>query len=393
MEDPYEGREQSAAKHEILRTYLQRLAFKVAWGPRGARTINYVDAFAGPWESKQESLDDTSPSIALRTLLDVRRSLAARGVNIEVRGFFVSRTLRGVAQLQRLEHRFPDAKIEIVKGTFEEALPAAQAFASGGQAPFTFVFIDPTGWKGFSMQKIAPLLKIGRGEVLINFMLEHIRRFADHNDASLLASIEDLFGDTHFRDEWQGTSGEERDDLIVAAYCRRIAARGDFKHCASTPIFQPTKDREYFRLVYATRSDVGLVTFREVETKGLAKQKQTRTKVKGEKRVEQSGQGEMFTADVMQPSRTYEDLTRERHLNRALNALDAMMSERMVIEWDLLVMAGLSYPLVREADVKNWLKQRVEEGAVKVIGLEGRQSVPQLGKGHHVRKTPPADRL
>ena len=392
MEDPYKGREQSAAKHDILRTYLQVLAYKVAQGRGGARTINYVDAFAGPWESKQESLSDTSPSIALQTLLGVRRSLEDVGVNIDIRAFFVSPKQEGVEQLRRLERQFPRATIEIVKGTFEEALPAAQTFAVRGRDPFMFLFIDPTGWTGLPMRKLVPLLKVGRGEVLINFMLEFIRRFADVKDASTSGSMEALFGDSDCRDEWQGSTGDERDDLIVDAYCRRVAALGDFKHCASTPIFKPMEDREHFRLVYATRSDVGLVTFRNVEAKGLAKQKQTRTKVKGEKRVERSGQQEIFPANVMQPSRTYEDLTRERHLKRARTTLDAMMSARMVIQWDELLMAGLSYPMVRETDVKDWLKERVRQKSLEVLGLEGRQSMPQLGKRHQVRKTPPADR-
>lgn len=384
MENSYKGREQSAAKHEILKKYLEELAYKVAQGG-GARTINYVDAFAGPWGSKHESLDDTSPTIALQTLLGVRRDLAKDGIHIEVRAFLVSLDQQGVEQLQRLKVRFSDAIIEIAKGTFEEALPAARRFALGGTAPFMFLFIDPKGWTGMPMQKVVPLLNVGRGEVLITFMLEFIRRFAD-DDASL-ASIEALFGDADCRSEWQGARGDERDDLIVAAYCRRVGSLGKFKHCVSTPIFKPTEDREHFRLVYATRSDVGLVTFRNVEAKGLAKQKQTRTKVKGEKRVERTGQGEIFAAHVMQPSRTYEDLTRERHLNRALQTLDAIVSERRVVPWDLLLVTGLSYPLVREADVKAWLKQRAGAGALTLVGLEGQQSVPRLGKGHQVQTT------
>ena len=48
--DPYSGREQTKAKHFILRRYLQALAFKVL----GFSDITYVDGFSGPWETQTE---------------------------------------------------------------------------------------------------------------------------------------------------------------------------------------------------------------------------------------------------------------------------------------------------------------------------------------------------
>ncbi|MEZ4406227.1 MAG: hypothetical protein R3A52_07115 [Polyangiales bacterium] len=52
--DAYEGREQSFAKHEILKRYLEALAFKIGQADRSRPelTFNYVDGFSGPWESK-----------------------------------------------------------------------------------------------------------------------------------------------------------------------------------------------------------------------------------------------------------------------------------------------------------------------------------------------------
>lgn len=48
--DPYSGREQTEAKHFILRRYLQELAFKVLT----FQDITYVDGFSGPWETNRE---------------------------------------------------------------------------------------------------------------------------------------------------------------------------------------------------------------------------------------------------------------------------------------------------------------------------------------------------
>jgi hypothetical protein len=46
--DPYLGREQTKAKHFILKNYLQALAFKVLT----FSDITYVDGFSGPGRQK-----------------------------------------------------------------------------------------------------------------------------------------------------------------------------------------------------------------------------------------------------------------------------------------------------------------------------------------------------
>jgi hypothetical protein len=71
MDELYEGREQSAAKHLILSNYLEKLAYKIGFSRPGL-TLNYIDGFAGPWQSKDADLGDTSPGLALRKLTEVR---------------------------------------------------------------------------------------------------------------------------------------------------------------------------------------------------------------------------------------------------------------------------------------------------------------------------------
>lgn len=81
----YAGREQSAAKHLILERYLEMLAFKVGFFRPGL-TLNYIDGFAGPWESKTSDLSDTSPAIALKKLVEVRNQVSGKGRSMTVRG-------------------------------------------------------------------------------------------------------------------------------------------------------------------------------------------------------------------------------------------------------------------------------------------------------------------
>jgi hypothetical protein len=67
--DPYAGREQTKAKHFILRRYLQALAFKVL----RFSDITYVDGFSGPWETQTENFADSSFMIAIDVLMDAQQ--------------------------------------------------------------------------------------------------------------------------------------------------------------------------------------------------------------------------------------------------------------------------------------------------------------------------------
>jgi len=64
VSDPYVGREQTKAKHFILRHYLQALAFKVL----RFSDITYVDGFSGPWDTRTEDFSDSSFMIAITVL-------------------------------------------------------------------------------------------------------------------------------------------------------------------------------------------------------------------------------------------------------------------------------------------------------------------------------------
>ncbi|MGZ8370645.1 MAG: hypothetical protein ACXWVH_06275, partial [Caulobacteraceae bacterium] len=68
---PYIGREQTLAKHFILKRYLQELAFKVLhhWN------LTYVDGFSGPWKVETEDFSDTSFMIAIKVLKDDQEKL------------------------------------------------------------------------------------------------------------------------------------------------------------------------------------------------------------------------------------------------------------------------------------------------------------------------------
>jgi len=67
-----------------------------------------------------------------------------------------------------------DIEVQPLKGEFEESIPDVLRFV--GRA-FSLIFIDPTGWTGFGLKQIAPILQHRPGEVLVDFMFDYINRF------------------------------------------------------------------------------------------------------------------------------------------------------------------------------------------------------------------------
>jgi three-Cys-motif partner protein len=385
MDERYEGREQSATKHLILSRYLEKLAYKIGHY-RPHLTLNYIDGFAGPWESKSDDLSDTSPSLALRSLTKVRDDLNTQGRLIKVRAFFVSLTEDGVTQLRSLEQQFPDVEIMIANGRFEDMIEEARRFSKGGLNPFTFIFIDHTGWTGFGLHEITPLLRDGNNEVLINFMTGHITRFIDSGDNRYEGSFVALFGDASYRQQWLGLEGLDREDAIVEAYCRRVADAGGYSAGVASVILNPRSDRTHFHLVYGTRSDEGLVVFRDVEKDAIEFQRAERAAVQQRERVKRTGQGELFGAA---PIHRYEDELLERAWARMDRELGALLRARRVVGWDEVVRHALHIPLICEKSVKNWVRSRIDTGQVRLLGLRKRERVPKRRENHRVELVVP----
>ena len=175
--DYYQGREQSFIKHLFLQKYLENAAYKLFQGR--SPVFNFVDAFAGPWRNADsESLSDTSFALALATLDNVRRILAKLGhPNFKIRFRFCERNPDSVAKLQAFAAGKTEFDIKVFSGAFEDNLEGIRAACSDIRDSFTFTFIDPTGWNVDS-GPIFSLLKDLRGEVLFNFMSEHVNRHA-----------------------------------------------------------------------------------------------------------------------------------------------------------------------------------------------------------------------
>jgi three-Cys-motif partner protein len=290
VNDPYFGREQTKAKHFILRKYLQALAFKVL----NFSDIAYVDGFSGPWRTATEDFSDSSFMIAISVLRDAQTQLFQRtGVKRHIRCFFSESDPTAFAQLQEAVaplHR-PEDNFEIrtFGGQFEDAVSQIESFISDA---FPLIFIDPTGWTGYPFDKIKPLFARRKCEVLINFMYEFVNRFAHSDDPEIVASLNPILGGP----SWvQKLDADLPRGLAVEKLFREtLKSAGDFDFVVSTKIDKATAERPHFFITYGTKNEQGLKTFRQIEYDALREHAKNRANAKERRRAALSSTGDLF---------------------------------------------------------------------------------------------------
>lgn len=377
MPDPslYAGREQTYVKHFFLEQYLERVAYNIF---SFKNDFVYVDGFSGPWKSEAEDYKDTSFSLALKQLRAVRSGVKdRRGKDVTFRCQFVEKDNRAFAGLKEAVEGISDVPIDLIKGEFEAHVAEVQKFVGNS---FSLIFIDPTGWTGYPLQKITPLLKL-KGEVLINFMSDFITRFIDDPRPNIAAGFDDLFGAAWY-DEWKALhdAGMTREAAAIRVYTERLKKAGNYAFVTYTRILKPASDRAYFYLIYATRHPKGILEFRKIEQKAIVVQERLRNDVKYQAAVTRTGQPALFGAAVMDTAvATYED-ERKIQLEIAFQKLIELVKARPNgIKYEDLIGPVMETPLTWESDLKGWLKQLRADGKIEIAGMRKGERTPKAG--------------
>lgn len=365
----YRGREPTYLKHFFLERYLERVAYKVG---SFATEFVYVDGFSGPWRTEDPGYADSSFVIATNKLREVRTNLAKLGKAPRVRCVFVEPDAAAYSLLRDATAATTDIEIRTINSEFVAAIPEILGIVGKS---FSLVFIDPTGWTGFGLRQIQPILQHRPGEVLVNFMFDHINRFLDAPEPEL--SFDDLFGGEGWREAIQ--AGTRREDAIVDLYRTRMKSSGQFQFATSTRIKKPLSDRSYFYLIYGTRHPEGLVEFRKVEEKEVAEQERVRLDAQQIERVGRSGQAELFgPQDIVESGPlSFEDERRES-LQLASELLKRVLAHTIEVDYEVARAVMLECALVWERDV-----QRIVLEQCNVLGMGPRERVPK--PGHRIR--------
>jgi len=359
--DPYYGREQTKAKHFILKHYLQALAFKVLT----FSDITYVDGFSGPWETRTDDFSDASFMIAIDVLRDAQEKIfKSKGVRRRIRCFFSENNAVAFLQLKDavLPFHMPAQQFEIKTycGKFEDAVGEIQTFVGDS---FPLIFIDPTGWTGYPFDKIKPLFARTKCEVLINFMYEFVNRFVQSDDEETITSFDPIFGGTGWRDRLDHSLPRGR--AVEALFRETLKLVGRFDFVISTKIDKTTADRPHFFIIYATKSLEGLKAFRETEYDALRAHVKNRANAKERQREERSDTPDLFQGHhAVVEEALVDEIVAEQKLEASV-ALMAALRLSKATKFSQILASLLQVYMLRETNVKDICVELARRGNIE----------------------------
>ena len=290
--DQYRGREQALIKHQLLETYLYKLFMIVG---QHQPTISYVDCCAGPWQEASEDLSDTSIGRSLSTMKSCLESLRDMDHNIRFRALFVEKDATAYNRLRAyLASLDTPVETESYHGEFYNVRHKILDWC--GPAGFTFFFVDPLGWKYIvEVPTLEPFLQRPNSEFLINFMFEFVLRAHDIplHEKDMIA----IFGKIP---QTAGMTPDQKESYLVDLYRANLKRVQPLRGCkprsVTVPILRPDKNRTLYHLVYLTRHPLGIVKFMEASEPLDFVQKAVRIQAKYDKKIEATGQCELFGA-------------------------------------------------------------------------------------------------
>jgi three-Cys-motif partner protein len=377
MNDEYTEREQSGIKHFVLQHYLEAATRIIGSSWNG---FSYVDCCAGPWESRTSDFGDTSFGIAVGILKKANEFLRSRGRTPQFRALLIEEKPEPFKQLAAFASHSSDKHIQVKAQNwdFREHTSEIIQFVANPSS-FGFIFIDPTGWTPAEISGLGPLLRIRPSEVLINFMSTFIVRFL--NDPA--TNMDEILG-PDYRD-MRILGYEEREDEAVRRYCELIRKQGDFRYVCALPIMKPDQDAIHFYLIYGTRSAEGVRVFKDVERRTEKETAVVRATLQQSKRANL----DLFTPDVLYKREERYRRLSARSKENAKKALDSLMSGRESVPYDECWAEALQFPAVYEADLREWLKNKEDNGSIRIDGRKRPNEVLKRESNHIIVNAQP----
>lgn len=247
----------TAAKHEILRRYVQ------AWAPILSQgnfpQLVFVDGFAGP--GRYSNGEEGSPLIAVKAVIEQPRPIKAQ-VNFHFIELDERRASHLNFEIEQLNLP-PNVSTEIHgKRPFQDVFPkvwVSYAPRPGRPRPPTFVFIDPFGFK-IPFSYVAEVLRAQSCEVLITFMFEEINRFLSQQQQP--DNFDELFGCPDWRKGTEIKEPRERVKFLHDLYQRQLIQAGGASFVRSFAMRNEQNTMDYF-LFFATNNELGLKKIKE----------------------------------------------------------------------------------------------------------------------------------
>lgn len=368
--DYYKGREQSYLKHLVLENYLERLSWIIG---STFGNLCYVDGFSGPWKSGAEDYGDTSIKISLDVLARTRKGLNELGKSVDFKCIFIEKQDEQFNELKSILDEYPSSGISVhpLNGKFEELIEQVLFEARG---LFTLFFTDPTGWTGYGLKRMAPIVCRPNSEILINFMFDYINRFLKPTiDGFVAASFDELFDDA----SWRGkiSEGSGREEAILNFYKECLKRTGGYQHVVNTRVLKPAADRTYFHLIYATHHHKGLRTFKEVDAKMQPVQQRIRKNAIYERVRSKTGQESLFGSQLVDTESVYV-VHRMKKLSEMQELLERMLTRKKRFQFRDFLTRALEIEMVYEKDAKDLIARARREKRLIIPNWKKNQRSP-----------------
>lgn len=371
-DEDYRDREQSGIKHHALKLYLQ--AASRILGP--TKNLRYVDCCAGPWNSQTSDYSDTSFGVAITTLRDAVEHLAQRGVQTKIGCLLIETRQEPFKQLELFAKGANSDSVRVTARNwdFTERIDHIVQYCSG-KGIFSFVFIDPWGWKLAGISQITPILRLAPGEVLINLMSSFISRFIKDGKTDFTDLLGENFPDL------RSLSGADLEFAVVRKYCDLIKQKGNFKYVCALPIMDPDSDAISFYLIYATRHWKGVQVFKDVEKRTAQETHTVRASKQQRGREMRSGNAELFGPQVQYREHRYQQLSNQNKA-RAKEAIWSLIREQKTVAYEDCWAEALQLSAVYESDLREWLTEWEKQGKIRTAGLSPREKVLKVNSKH-----------
>jgi three-Cys-motif partner protein len=364
----YQDREQTEVKHRTLERYLSAcIPIVGSW----AADIAYIDCLAGPWKANSQDLTDTSFAKAIATLRQAKPELARRGKFPTMRCLLIENDPSAFTELQEFARSVEDIEVVPHFWDFSKHIADVVKFANEKSNSFPFIFIDPTGWELAAIDLIAPILRLRRGEVLINLMTSWIRRFLTDETKNFHRLVGDQV------QKLRSLSGDEQEEELVRIYASEIKRAGQFNYVCTLPVMKSDQDSFHFHLVYATRHVRGVEEFKKTEkhiipfmhaTRAEAQQRKSFNATKGQ-------------YSLLQPEETYSErrFTRLNAKNLDLAHSDVLnaLKKNGTVPYDDLWGIAMQYSTVLESDFKSWVREWLERKQAVIRDPDPKQKFPK----------------
>ena len=255
----------TAAKHEILRRYLQgwlpvMSSLVARWAPDRRGRLLIVDGFCGP--GRYLGGEDGSPIIALKAFLEHSQRDRIRPELVYI---FIdedhSRIEHLEAEIAALAAAQPggefsdQVRIDAIAGRYEDVFSQAlDDLEDAGHRPAeTFAFIDPFGYTDAPMDLNGRLLRFERCEALVYMPLPFVMRFIGMPEQA--PAMDALFG----CEDWRNAipmRGEERKQFLHDLFRDQLAHEGGGRLVRSFEI--PTARGTGYHLFFSTGHEKGM---------------------------------------------------------------------------------------------------------------------------------------